>query len=319
MSLLKFMRRFFIIFVFPVFLWGTTADTGFGQFMVKDPKTDEALPMWQLDGYGPFGARSFGKPITPTYPNSRFEGSGAAFGANGEFLGYDINAPNARFQPYWNQEPFEALDYFPARSVKRTGPSLAESTRRNNPPLIADLGGPQIRVAPRPGSSMLSIPPGRAAEEVLQRPGTGNITDERWFRDRPGGGNPAGSPGGEFSPIPGTVPGAVGPARAIGGNDFRPQPVPTTPQNSGQPIPQAAINQSRIRMAESQLEEALIRSSVVHPLSPIEVVISNGTATVRGVVPNQAAKTEAETIILANPAVNAVNNRLSILNETPAQ
>lgn len=66
------------------------------------------------------------------------------------------------------------------------------------------------------------------------------------------------------------------------------------------------------------LETQLLRSPDVNPLSPIQIDVQNGVATVRGVVPTPNARIAAGKILLADPRIQRVNNLLTFVrNEEP--
>lgn len=286
-------------------------DNAKAQYLTRDPETGERLSLWQTDSYGPFGRGSIGKGLNPTYPNSRFSGSGARFGRAGQFLGVDMNSPNSKFKPYWENEPFNIEDYFPKASASNSNRSIANTTRMYNQPAPVEMAR---RTEPlrRPGQPMLGTDP-YIPDEQLQRDPDRTVrvgSGEQWFRDRV----PAGESGRGAGVDP--VQGPIGPARAIGGDNFRP-PIPSVQQTQPEPERQKQMQRvqeaNRIRTIEEQMEEALIRSPNVHPLSPVKVTLSGGVARIEGVVPTKASKTEAGVILLMNPAVQSVDNRLSVL------
>ena len=61
------------------------------------------------------------------------------------------------------------------------------------------------------------------------------------------------------------------------------------------------------------LELMLLRSPTVNPLSPIQVIYANGRATVRGIVPAETNRIEAGRILLTDPRVQTVDNKLTVL------
>ncbi len=86
-----------------------------------------------------------------------------------------------------------------------------------------------------------------------------------------------------------------------------------------------ALSFSNIRTPEDvkhsfieNLETQLLSSPDVNPLSPIQVAVENGVATVRGVVPTPRARVMAGRILLSNPQIIRVNNLLTcIRNDDP--
>ena len=66
------------------------------------------------------------------------------------------------------------------------------------------------------------------------------------------------------------------------------------------------------------LETQLLRSPDVNPLSPVQISVQNGIATVRGVVPTPRARVAAGKILLSNPEIIRVNNLMTcVRNDEP--
>lgn len=230
--------------------------------------------------------------LPPPTPNSRFSQRGI-FGDQDEILGIDLNATNSRFKPLkFNRRSApqiaERLDSVPQISV----PNFSSL----NPLFKSDLAGTQSRVARTPG--MLGL----QNDEIYQREqlqsteidGQKNLVSENWFRDK---GNAGTSPAANNGPA-----------------------LPKTFGSSATPNPSASGDQRGLkppanRAVEEKMEEMLIQSPLVNPLSPIRITISGQTATIRGVVPSQAARTEAGRILLSNPAIRQVNNQLTVVKE----
>ncbi len=67
------------------------------------------------------------------------------------------------------------------------------------------------------------------------------------------------------------------------------------------------------------LETQLLRSPDVNPLSPIQISVQNGVATVRGVVPTPSARVAAGKILLSNPGIVRVNNLMTYVRNDETQ
>ena len=85
-------------------------------------------------------------------------------------------------------------------------------------------------------------------------------------------------------------------------------PIPT-PQQS------VKINQQMLRKFEKNLEEMILSNPEVHLLSPVAVKFDNGTATVSGLVADQAGVAKAGEILLGAPGVKKVRNELTTPSE----
>ncbi len=64
---------------------------------------------------------------------------------------------------------------------------------------------------------------------------------------------------------------------------------------------------------QGYLEAQLLRRPSVNPLSPIQVDFNDGVAVVRGVVPTPSARVAAGNILLADPRVKKVDNKLTFM------
>ncbi len=78
-----------------------------------------------------------------------------------------------------------------------------------------------------------------------------------------------------------------------------------------QPVVQAPTPEETRQAFQGYLEAQLLRSPSVNPLSPIQVDFNDGVAVVRGVVPTPSARVAAGNILLADPRVRRVENKLT--------
>ena len=138
---------------------------------------------------------------------------------------------------------------------------------------------------------------------VLEEP-TATPREQRWFRE-------FGSRREEARA--GTMANGIGRgASGLGGEETL-HPTPNAPEptiRTPTPPPQ---NSGLLRQKlEERLEGMLLSDPNVHLLSPVRISVSGGTATVRGVVPNQSHKIAVGNILLSDPAVKQVNNMISV-------
>ena len=78
-----------------------------------------------------------------------------------------------------------------------------------------------------------------------------------------------------------------------------------------QPVVQTPTPAETRQAFQGYLEAQLLRSPSVNPLSPIQVDFNDGVAVVRGVVPTPSARVAAGNILLADPRVRRVENKLT--------
>jgi len=79
------------------------------------------------------------------------------------------------------------------------------------------------------------------------------------------------------------------------------------------PVVQTPSPEETRQAFQGYLEEQLLRSPSVNPLSPIQVNFRDGTAVIRGVVPTPSARVAAGNILLADPRVQKVDNKLTFV------
>ena len=231
-----------------------------------------------------FGPVIFGDtfPRNPSSENFRF---------SGEFrLGIGNDVPKA-LEPQRNSPTAEQAP----TSLPRTAPST-------NTSVPVDVAGSQNVPIRRPiGFFQRSdvMDPNFVLEEPTMTP-----REQLWFRE-PGGQRETPRSG---NPETGVGRGALG----IGGEEMlRSTPnVQETTIRTPSPLPP---NPEQVRRAfEERLEGMLLSDPNVHLLSPIRISFSGGTATVRGVVPNQTHKIAVGNILLSDPTVKQVNNLISV-------
>ena len=79
------------------------------------------------------------------------------------------------------------------------------------------------------------------------------------------------------------------------------------------PVVQTPTPEETRQAFQGYLEAQLLRSPSVNPLSPIQVDFNDGVAVVRGVVPTPSARVAAGNILLADPRVKKVDNKLTFM------
>lgn len=253
-----------------------------------------------------FGTFSINRmPNRLDFPNSRVPSAGK-FGRNKRYLGMDTQDPSFRFKP---QEEPGSLN--PSEFLGETASNQREQVPSANipvrPDVAATMGQPRQPTGffQRPG--IMDPPALVSGEDLIRTPG-----EERWFRDigrRPG------------LPGLGSGPNASGQAFAVGGQDMSAAEMgQEIVQDPAPPQQTQAVNQAAAkRRFERQLEGKLLSDPSVHFLSPVRVSFQNGIATVRGVVPDQQHKVAAGNVLLSDPAVQQVNNHISIVPLDPSQ
>lgn len=279
---------------------------------------------------GRFGTSSSGGYLAPSLGNNSRFNSGATFSPSGSFIGLSTNTPNSRFQSIPSQYNFQSgIDYSlyrdfvamrqadslpidPPRQVQAQSPSLLpEVPRWTNAPYYAS--GQFDRDFSR---SEQFVPDGYPTEGPLRQPA---VNQQIWMRGSgPVGSVPSATNSGRQTPSSVEV---VDLGSRMGGNLSQTmesalppvQMIPIGP-NGGSGIPLAPPQQANPTASLGEyLELLLLRSPQVNPVSPIQVIFDNGTATVRGIVPTQSHRMEAGRLLLTDPRVKKVNNLLSVL------
>lgn len=301
--------------------------------------------------YGMFGWERFGEiesPLAPTSPLTK----AFRFSRDGFFRGYDIESDEtAIFRNVPPPEPVEALTRDDVRVRTTPEPSV-------NRPLNAPAGGSQQQSFSRP-TSLLEQESKRLQSEQLRfresrfheswfrerlgdaipptiPTGNANGAQQRWMRDLGRGDTSAdgtGSPRHTASSAIGTPPLAtpktvapaapqafVGHAGVVGGMAESPAssaPMPDPPLvrrgNAG------GGSVASGRALEREIETLLVTNPSVTFLSPVQVRVAGGTATLRGVVATEEQKVAAGRAVLTHPAVQQVNNLLTVAPLDPSQ
>lgn len=295
--------------------------------------------------YGMFADPRLDAPFSPTGRNSRFSSSGAIMGPMGEIRGINLDGTNSLFRPRSAVPPFNAQDYFPSGGA----PPMYPPPNRFAPVYRPDAAGAQSSAVRQPGmlsegaaGPVQTVQPEEFLRSSPEFPPAGQPS-ERWFRDRTPEStlpfqntyplypqspyfspqrreslsNPTATPS---SPSPSAIPSGGG-ALPV---EFGPPPIsPTMIGGTSNPstVPQMSTSDSgfpvdprALRAIEERLEEQVFSHPTINPLSPIQVTIRGGVATIRGVVPTQQARMDAGRVLLASPGVRTVNNQLSVLN-----
>lgn len=281
---------------------------------------------------GRFGSTKMGGTFSPfngaDSSNSRFQGS-AVFTPGGSFRGFSGSSPGSRFQS--NLAPPTAgpggTDYLQYREF------LEQKRQGANPvtPIPEQVQAQSQSPLPYPVArrNRFSIYESEYMRENLGLTGDrlppesvpareGGQQQQLWMR------NPANNatvlpPATGMTGSPNLFGGGLN-QPAFSGNDAMFQQPTGTP--APLPIPPAMSQPTAAQLQESfreYLELLLLRSPNVNPLSPIEVRFQEGTATIRGVVPTQAHRIEAGRILLTDPRVKTVDNKLTILPTDPMQ
>lgn len=276
---------------------------------------------------GRFGSQTTGGYLSPT-PTSKFSSGGFIYSPDGAFLGFNTDTPNSRFHSYWEQPSGEMPSETNADLLE-----LRQYKNSYNAALAAEepAANPEQRSAVRPSNTV----PERQAEErsgiVEAFPERGAVeqpfrnsgqAQEVWMRGAPQGKN---QPKDGFSLAPGayqppaqnaqSAPNAAN-APVDLGSRFVGGALPAMPETEQMPaIPISAARTAADPNASVReyLELMLLRSPTVNPLSPIQVTFDGGRATVRGIVPAEMNRVEAGRILLTDPRVKTVDNKLTVL------
>ena len=277
---------------------------------------------------GRFGVQSSGGYLSPT-PNSQFSDGGFIYSPDGAFLGINTNTPNSRFHSYWEQPAGEMPSDTNADLLE-----LRQYKNSYNAALAAEeaAANPEQRSAVRPTNT---IPERRAEErsgivEAFPERGIGDAAAEQpfrssgqaqevWMRGAPQAKNKPKdgfllAPGAYQSPAQNTPSAGAAPvdlgSRFVGGGL---PAMPETQQAPAIPISAARSAADPNASVREYLELMLLRSPTVNPLSPIQVTFDGGRATVRGIVPAETNRLEAGRILLTDPRVKTVDNKLTVL------
>ncbi len=90
-------------------------------------------------------------------------------------------------------------------------------------------------------------------------------------------------------------------------------PLAPTPEFAPGFAPVAPSPEEKRRSYQEYLTTRLLQAPAVNPLSPISVEFRDGVATIRGIVPTPSARVAAGNVLLAEPDVRSVDNRLSFV------
>lgn len=283
---------------------------------------------------GRFGARTTGGYLSPTPNQGRLADNGMIFTPSGSFVGMNTSTRTSRFGQYWEQSPASPmptesnLDLLENRMIQNQygnavpqtpGPQQVSATRPA--PFPTRTEQPQSGVVEAfPETSTLSRwteQPFRQPEQVWMR-GSGsraggpNAASEALGNRSnanlpntplPSGGGASLNAAGEVDLGSGFIGGAIPNAGAVSGSGA----------NAAVPISFAQRQMNPNQEVQEYLELMLLRSPTVNPLSPIQVLYAGGTATVRGIVPAEINRLEAGRILLSDPRVSTVDNRLTVL------
>ncbi|MDO5580080.1 MAG: BON domain-containing protein [Planctomycetia bacterium] len=287
--------------------------------------------------YGRFGKTESGGFLSPSPNENTRLNTGAFFSQSGGFIGLNNNTSNSRFQPYWEQssstappsDPNEILDLLRNRKIRDQ--AKADQIEREAPKSVQAT--PQVPIPfNRSGNGTAYYSSGEHASDFgsssaqdpqnhqeYQRSTSPDSRQGTWIRS-PGAGGSSGRP----EPVPPrTSPDGsreVDLGSRFAGNialssNNMPESANTAngPQ-AGMPVPAPLLPAQDPRVSfQEYLELMILRSPKVNPLSPIQVLFNNGTATIRGIVPSQEHRLEAGRILLSDSRVQKVDNRLTVL------
>lgn len=288
---------------------------------------------------GRFGVRSTGGYLSPNPPSGRFSGGGIIYSPDGAFLGFDSNAGKSRFPAYWEQTPgpmpSEAnADMLELRQFKNSyNAAIAEQEPSTDPTQVSAVrppSAPQREAIPRSGVveafpeqsvTDRNAEPFRqpnAAQQVWMRGGPrGNAKAQDGFSIAPGAYQQPNGAASAASPASGApASSAAASSSADLGSRFIGGALPGAGQETdaaSMPLPISRPPADPNAAIREYLELMLLRSPTVNPLSPIQVTYANGRATVRGIVPAETNRIEAGRILLTDPRVQTVDNKLTVL------
>ncbi|MDR3111111.1 MAG: BON domain-containing protein [Planctomycetaceae bacterium] len=255
------------------------------------------------------------------YKQQELMGSGFRFGKYGHAIGLDESRPGNLFgTPVIRKSPAP----FQPITASATLPPQPEV----NIPLAGASGGSQFIPLRRP-QNYLDIPttPAATSTERIQRPDTDNTPPQQWFRDpnfnkvapagQPTGGNARTNNTGIGQPNsmqPTTS--AMANVTALSSDSIQPQQQ-VQPQPFQQP-PQPN-DPRRIRAAEERLTSVLSGSGAIHWLSPVKVTINGTDVTVEGVVATESSRIAAGQVLLNDPNVKRVINKINVISNDPTK
>ncbi|MDO5554670.1 MAG: BON domain-containing protein [Planctomycetia bacterium] len=298
---------------------------------------------------GRFGRSESGGFLSPSpNENSRFQ-SGAVYSASGAFLGMSGENSSSRFQAWWNEPEFESgsvdfslyRDYFAARRGTEAGlltpnPRPIQASRPSEPVRSSNaasalsyyvsgqyesdrgvrgtgttVAGFRDAVAPGTASIRNDGQVNGAGAALPLAPDSGVDLGSRFGGDvhtqEESGVGSTGSTG--MAGITGMASGGT-----LSANEpAAPGVAADVPVNLPSAEEQARMELAQLAAFEEHLELLLLQSPLVHPLSPVQVEFRDGTATVRGVVPKQENRIEAGKVLLTEPRVLRVDNKLSVM------
>lgn len=314
---------------------------GFDQKAI--PSASSILTDQTVDGR--FGRIHTGGYLSPTPQANRRLNSGALFSPGGEWIGLNNNTPNSRFQPYWDQIPStasstnsnEILDMLRSRKLRDQG--KADLLRQEDPrpvqatdpiPPFSERSGKNISYYSS-GEYVKDLnvpnkPPIQPDKQEYQRNGTNNNSRQGIWMRAPVHANDQGTTDQNRQPNIPFGSGEVDLGSRIIGNIATPaNPIPPDPvnmkregsENNREFVTPSTPRQDPLVPFQEYLELMILRSPNVHPLSPIQVLFRNGTATIRGIVPSQEHRLEAGRILLGDSRVQKVDNRLTVLPSSP--
>jgi hypothetical protein len=258
--------------------------------------------------------------IDSVYKQQELMGSGFRYGKYGHAIGLDESRPGNLFGT-----PLKSSVTTPFRPIIIDMPQSEV-----NIPLAGASGGSQFVPLRRP-QNFLDIPTTPATSpEQIQRPDAGNASRQQWFRDpnfnkvapagQPTGGNVRMNKAGTGQPnsmLPTTTSSVTNVTALSSDSILQPiQPQPTQPQST-QPQPPQPNDSRRIRAAEERLTQLLSGSVSIHWLSPVKVTLSGTVVTVEGVVANDTSRIAAGQVLLNDPNVQRVVNKINVISDDP--
>jgi len=279
---------------------------------------------------GRFGPQVVGGYYAPVPGTGRLADDGAVYSPSGGFLGMSNSTPNSRFGHYWelsgeSPQPLDNSDLMLERMKRRQ-----QEEAENYPQQVSAVRQPAIPARTETGIAeafpeQSAVPvQGRSVEQPFRTP------EQVWMRNPLNRSKEATAPLSDAAPtaadaaVPlsaqeqaalqnqSNAPNAAGidyGSRFIGGISTQ------TSVTANQPVsfPMTAQQVNPVQVIQERLELAILQSPQVNLLSPVQVLYQNGQAVVRGIVPTEASRVEAGRILLSDPNVSSVDNRLTVL------
>ena len=319
-----------------------------GQISTATEKKGAGSLLDSVQPNGRFSGERYDGALKPSAKSkeSRFS-SGDVRGSAGNVVGVDANRAGGRFSGasdfqskqnfelfYWRNEIQKAK-----KATKRAESALSGSLKKSDGPRLTTAKEPK----PIPYSEWRrGVRYGRTPEEVAARQAElaaaqtkarlGNVDANQttpiptvdgfdpatiWMRGR--------APLSDWTQAPFDGVGAWGVAEPNGGGwveldgRLRSELAGASLAPTGAPI-EPLPELSPVRSAEEKrlsyqeyLTTRLLQTPAVNPLSPISVEFRDGVATVRGIVPTPSAREAAGRVLLAEPDVRRVENRLTFV------